>query len=135
MFLCDSFSHCFAQRVGSYYLFALYRPVVYYALLSETLHGLTFALLWAATMARAQALVKGGYASPGLATAVAASVSALGRTAGSLGSGFALQAGHSIAGVWFLLMVAMGGLFVLWTAAACFLTNCTLHKKHEVKGL
>jgi hypothetical protein len=121
--------------VGSYYLFAMFKPVVYYALLSETLHGLTFALLWAATMARAQALVKGGYVSAGAATAVAASVSALGRTAGSLGSGFALQAGISIENVWNLLLLAMAGLFVIWTIAACILTNCTLHKKHEIKGL
>lgn len=93
-------SYC--VRLASYYLFSIYRPSAYYAFFSETLHGLTFALLWASVVARAQALVKGGYSKSGLTMAVAQGIGQLGRSLASFGGGFALQSGASMKLIWFV---------------------------------
>jgi MFS family permease len=125
----------YCLRILSYFLFALYRPLAYYALFSETLHGLTFALLWAATVARAQALVKAGISRSGMSMAVASGLSAIGRAGGSFGAGAALTGGRSWAQVWLVALGCMGGILVVWTVAAGFLTGCRLKKKGQLKGL
>ncbi len=130
---CSLLAYCL--RLLSYFLFAMYRPSAYYAFLSEVTHGLTFALLWAATVARVQALVKSGKTNSGIGMAVASCLSALGRAAGSFGAGAALKSGVSFANVWLVATASMGGIFVIWTIVAAVLTGCRLKREGEIKGL
>ncbi len=127
------FAYCI--RILSYYLFALFRPSAYYAFFSETLHGLTFALLWAATVARAQALVKAGISKSGLTMAVASGLSAVGRAGGSFGAGAALAQGQPWTAVWLVALGCMAGILAVWTVAAAWLTGCRLKRTTEIRGL
>lgn len=122
-------------RLTSYFLFSIYKPSAWFALLSEPLHGLTFALLWAATVARAQSLVLTKRVTSGLAMSVASGISGIGRAAGSFGAGAALEATIPFETVWLSALIFMGGLAFIWFLWSAISSRCTFRAVKDKKGI
>ena len=103
-------------RFSCYWMFSIFKPIAWFVLLPETMHGLTFALLWCGAVAKTQSFIKGGHIKSGIGLGLAQGILSFGQAVGAFCAGIYLKYSMNdpYSWTWMFATSLNGALLVTW---------------------